>query len=265
MNYLIILLMGLFAMWAAPVAEAAPSSMAVYPSREALVVRPGESQTFSVTVANPGQATLRVRAYLSDWGLKPDGQLLFLPVGKSAHSAADMVTFTPSQFVLEPDRSQSVRVTISVPPDTAGGEYHCMVFFESVAPPASAREPGTTFRFNQRIGNTIYVAVPPFNRLATIAALAYLPPTKRQPSRVGIALRNMGRVHVRAAGKLRLERQDGQLVLQKSLSDLPVLRESQRLFFIPMEEQLPTGRIKATLTLDYGGEELIEAVTHFEL
>lgn len=242
-----------------PPAYAAERALAVYPSREELVVRPGEVQAFSVTVANPGEVALHVHAYLADWTLMPDGTLVFLPAGRSAHTAVDWIHFSPSRFVLAPNQSQTVRVSVSVPAGIPGGEGQSMLFFESQPTAATHQAGGATLLISQRVGNTIYVAVPPYARKATVTAMAYLPPKGRTPARLGLVLADLGTVHVRFTGKLKVRDASGKLVANHTITDLPVLRESKRMVFVPLAHALPPGVYRAHLTLDYGADRMIDA------
>jgi hypothetical protein len=119
--------------------------------------------------------------------------------------------------------------------------------------------------FNQRIGVTLYVDVPPVRHEATVTGLSYMPPAKGKPARLGLALQNLGNAHVRAYGKLRLTLPDGRPVFEKTTDDLVVLRESRRAFYLPLSAPLAPGRYHATVSLDYGGNETIEAETELRL
>ncbi|MBO9540757.1 hypothetical protein J7643_09225 [bacterium] len=249
--------------WASP-AKAGLSSLSIFPARQELVVTPGENQAFSVTVANSGKDALRVRAYYSDWGLHPSGEMLFLLPGKSAYSAQRFVTFSPAQFVLLPNQQQAVRVNVAVPAGVEPGEYQGMLFFETTPPQVPTKKGRSMILFSQRLGDTLYVAVPPFERQATIGGVAYLPPKGKAPARVGLVLENPGKVHVRCSGVVKLSRPDGTTVAELKIEDVALIRESKRLLQLPLEKDLAPGRYQAQVSLDYGGEEALEAETFLE-
>jgi hypothetical protein len=188
--------------------------------------------------------------------------MAFWPAGKVAHSAHKLIAVVPSQFVLAPGKTQRVRLQVAVPTGTAGGEYHGMVFFETGPQRTEVKRRGATMLFNQRIGETIYVAVPPVRKSATVKGLAYMPADKGQPPRIGLALQNLGTVHVRGTAKLTIAQPDGQPVLELPVTDLTLLRESKRLFYLPLKAPLAPGRYRAWLSFDYGGEALVQAETH---
>jgi P pilus assembly chaperone PapD len=251
---------------AAPVpAEAGLSALSIFPSRHALEVAPGSATTVSVNVVNNGDEPLRIRAYAADWTLGQTGEMAFWPAGKVPHSAHHLVAVAPAQFVLPPGKTQRVRLQVTVPPGTAGGEYHGMVFFETGPQRAEVKRRGATMLFNQRIGETIYVAVPPVRKQATVKGLAYMAPEKGQPPRIGLALENTGTVHVRGTAKLTIAQPDGRPVLALPVEDLTLLRESRRLFYVPLKAPLAPGRYRASLSFDYGGEALVEAETHLAI
>lgn len=241
-------------------ASAALTSLSVFPSRMELPAAPGERQTFGVTVANPGKQPLRVRAYVADWTTTLTGDMEFLPAGKASHSAASMLRMTPSQFVVPPGQSQTVRITAEVGAGLADGQRHGIVFFETTPPQTPRKTQGTQVLISQRLGCTVYVDVGAIRRKATVSGLAYFPPKAKEPARIGVALENQGNAYVRGSGELTISRADtGEVIEKKPISELFALRESRRIYFTPVAKPLGAGKYRLQLRLDYGGDEVIEA------
>lgn len=246
-------------------ASAALTSLSVYPSRMELAATSGAQQTFGVTVANPGKQPLRVRTAVADWNSTLTGDMEFLAAGQAPHSAAAMLKVTPAQFVVAPGQSQIVRITADVPEGTPDGQRHGIVFFETTPPQMPRKNQGTNVVISQRLGCTVYVDVGAVRRRATVTGLAYFPPKDKQPARIGVALDNLGTAYVRGAGELTVTNAEtGVVVEKKPVAELFALRESRRLHFTPLAKPLGPGTYRLRLTLDYGGDEVIEAESTVE-
>ncbi len=141
----------------------------VSPSREELVVRPGETKTIVVRVerdAAPGEQAVPVRftATPGDWDISRQGEVMLLPSESTPESANGWINFTPASFTLNPGAVASVRVSVTVPKETAAGLYRGGLFFEehSVVPPAAAGAKRMVLRY--RLSSLLYVQVPTLTR-----------------------------------------------------------------------------------------------------
>ena len=98
-------------------------------------IQPGQSYTHTMTVIN-GSTTepLDLQVEADGLGQGPDGSLLILPVSLdvSSYSARTFITnIDKTSFHLDPNGSQDVNVTITVPSGTAPGEKYAAVYLYS--------------------------------------------------------------------------------------------------------------------------------------
>ena len=106
-------------------------SIEATPLRVEIQAQPGSSNTQAVTVTNPGQETVRVRATLSDWYLSRDGAPQFeAPAPERPFAASEWVRFAPPEFTLEPGMKGIVRFTVTVPAGVEPGGYRTGILFE---------------------------------------------------------------------------------------------------------------------------------------
>jgi len=129
-----------------------------------LSIASGSYDSGEIKVDNTGKEPATVKVYLEDWVYsKQDGTKEFMPRGTVPLSCSNWISFYPADFTLPVNGTQTVRYTVSVPPDAKGGHYSVM-FFETGG--------GDVETVNEE-GNTVSVKV--LNRLG---ALFYIEPEK---------------------------------------------------------------------------------------
>ena len=172
-------------------------AVSINPMRLEVEVSPGASKTVAFEVqAAASNAPERGRLLLSltDWTIKEDGALSFLPASSTELSAASWVNFSPAAVTVEPGRVQIVRVTVSVPEKTSPGAYRTAVFLQE-RPPASAPEPGQR-QMVVRVRYTVilHVVVPP---VKAHPELVNFDVDGAAPAKLICELTNTGNRHVR--------------------------------------------------------------------
>lgn len=119
-----------------------------------LELKPGESETFEVTVENGEDDPVEITPGL------------FLPRVGDRPVEEGWITIEPGQSTLEPDAEQTVTVTVSVPEDAELGEYRGAVRFtdETIQYPGRPPRPVHAASFRVRVQQDPTVFVRPLNR-----------------------------------------------------------------------------------------------------
>ncbi len=241
----------------------AQMSIEASPLRVEIQAQPGSSNTQAVTVTNPGQETVRVRATLSDWYLSRDGAPQFeAPAPDRPFAASDWVRFAPPEFTLEPGMKGIVRFTVTVPADVEPGGYrnghsvraHCRAAAEPIK--------GRQVVLKSRIATLVYVHVgqPP----AAIELTNLEVRGTGEQTQIVAGLKNRSRRSVRTKGNLIVYDGSGTAIAQIPLPDVPVLPESERDLAISPSDParpLPSGQYRVELKLDVGMPELLVGET----
>jgi P pilus assembly chaperone PapD len=122
-----------------------------------LTISPGGYDSGEIQVENTGSEEVPIKVYLEDWVYaQQDGGKEFMPKATTPLSCSDWITFFPSDFTLQPGKSQMVRYTVNVPKDAIGGHYS-VLFFETT---------GGDIKDIDQQGNDVLVKV--LNRLGAL-------------------------------------------------------------------------------------------------
>lgn len=113
----------------APVA-AQELGFAVVPAKVEFTVRPGAEQTQAVKVYNQSAEAIRILAYTEDYSIDPENRFEFFPGGTLDYSIAPWVSYSESDFVVEPGAYEEISITVKVPPDATVGGYASAAIFE---------------------------------------------------------------------------------------------------------------------------------------
>lgn len=98
------------------VKQAEAFGLGARPSNAELVVEPGKTYRQAITIANlHTKNPLKLTVSVADWDLSADGQIIIQEPGKLESTAADWVSFTPNQFLLQPSSNNNINVDIAVP------------------------------------------------------------------------------------------------------------------------------------------------------
>ncbi len=114
--------------------------IAAVPSKLEFNIRPGAEQSQTVKIYNQGAVPTRVLAYVEDYSISPENQIAFFPGGTLDYSIASWVSFSESDFTLEPGGFREVAVRLSVPADATVGGYASLAVFEAHHPEEASLE-----------------------------------------------------------------------------------------------------------------------------
>lgn len=240
-------------------------SVGVTPASVDAKIRPGAAHTQTYTIFNHTGARLRFRCAVTDYWYDEQNRRLMGRPGTLPRSASLWVQLTPSEVVVEPDASATVKAVITVPPD-AVGSYYTMPVFEAVpevAKPvgaASAATIGVRFR-----GLMMLTTEAGADYQIEIAGGRATPPTASSPLGLDLDVRNHGTAHARVRGSFALIDAAGRPAGRGKLNEkrlLPGQRDSCR---GDWAGELTPGRYVAVVTLSYDRAGAEPATLVYEL
>lgn len=135
------------------------SGLSISPVRTELTINPGESKSVTVTVHNVTSATTEYKALINDF-VADDSELgqpaLILDENKYAPSHSLKRYIAPVSNVTVPSgESKTVKVSVNIPKDAAGGGYYGAIRFI----PVSSKQ-GQNVTLSASVGSIILVKVP---------------------------------------------------------------------------------------------------------
>ncbi|MEO6513789.1 MAG: DUF916 domain-containing protein [Candidatus Saccharimonadales bacterium] len=136
------------------------NGMKVSPVRTDITINPGQTNTVTVNVQNvtsvPAELQVLVNDFVAD--KSESGQpAIILDASKYApsHSLKRFITATIPNITLQPNEQKSVKITINVPKDAAGGGYFGAIRF---APASSTNDKNISL--SASVGSLILLKVP---------------------------------------------------------------------------------------------------------
>lgn len=209
---------------------------------------PGEAIELQVEFANFGHDAVLARTFAADAYSIINGGFGAELFGEPASDTTRWLEYVTDEVMLEPQAAKIIDFSVTVPADTAPGEYITALVAENVEPYVGSEGTG--------------VAVEQVNR--TVVAVAINVPGPRQPAlEIGAAghkaaagssfvtfeVSNPGNVHLKPSGEFLLrEAGGGELATAPAVMD-SVYADSNTLFEAPLTAALKAGDYCAELSL----------------
>lgn len=217
--------------------------------------------TASIRVTNPTNETLRLKAYVKNWAMSPDGELQ--PAAADAKNGIEAYTrISPKEFEVPPQGVQTLRMAIALPAEKEAGEYQGLLYLENIKTDVQQQEirngASMAITLTYRSGIGVYYTKGDTQIDLKIKEMSITMDPDGKP-KVHIELQNQGTHHARIQGVLMISdsnkpEQPIQSLALHSGSELLVLPNSTRTIdeTLKLEENktpLGAGRYKAELTL----------------
>lgn len=252
------------------------NGLRVSPVRSDVTIKPGQTQTISVTATNITTTEANLQAIINDFTANSNesGQpaLLLTPNQfASSHSLKRFVKPIPS-FTLKPGQQKTIPVVIVVPAEASGGGYYGTVRFA----PAGSNGVDKTVTLAGSVGSLILLKVPgDIKEQLSIASFDIR--QKDAPKSLffsnkninaQVRFQNEGNIQEAPFGKILLKDRSNKLLGQYEINDVDprgnVLPDSIRKFNIPLDKVGKFGMYKVVGNFGYGTNgQLLSASSTF--
>lgn len=214
------------------------ASIMVEPSRFEFVLDPLEKTTGAIKISNHSDLPLLIKVNAYDWSLDKNETLVTHKLGTTEHTLASYIKFNPKQFLLEPNKAQIVRFTITMPKDLPK-ERRTMVFFETAQTTISGNIQTV---IEAQIGTVIYATSTDANASFKLADIQ----VNHDPNNSYIYLfcYNKGEVHVRAKLSYSLYGSDDKEFFSTTTNEYLLLPSSRSVISLPLPQQLNPGNYR---------------------
>jgi len=225
-------------------------------SKIRLLIAPQKTEFGQIIVENQSPESRRMRVYLSDWDYLPasDGTKEFFPANSTPLSCASWISFSPSEFTLQPFSRQKIEYSVKVPQNASGG-YYAALFFESVFEKAVSQGQGMQAGMNLvvRVATLFYVDVDgTVKRNAQIDNFSF----KKDPSAnlysIESDFRNTGNVDITAGGSFHLMNQEGIVLYRGLFNDIYTFPNASAKLSSSLKQALPQGEYDLILSINLG-------------
>lgn len=159
--------------WRVLTLAALAAGMAAQPARADILISPQRvtldeaNRKPIISLHNPGTEARTYRLKWVERRLDEEGKMIAIKEGENPRSIASMVRFSPRRVVVEPGKTQTVRLDYRPPADLAPGEYrsHLLIQLEpredggGGTPALSGEKDGMTFRLDALLSFSVPVFV----------------------------------------------------------------------------------------------------------
>ena len=221
------------------------------------------TRQFKLTLDEDQKAT-RFRARVEDWWRSEDGaQSFYGEPGTLRHSCARWVSLNPVESSVNPGETLVIRITISVPVEIASAGYWCALTVDEIPDPL-ASSTGVGVRFVASVSTGIFVNVGSVVRSARVIDLQV------SGEQAFVKVRNEGNAPVGVDGTLEFYAPGATtptataVVPRRTLLPEPSI-EGTLTARLPTDAELPSGRYRVRVILDYGAAHYIGAEREMEI
>ncbi len=235
-------------------------ALTVNPPRLELAVEPGRAIDGIINVTGDfGQGrAARIRVYLSDWNLKPDGDVSYSLPGKLPRSLCRWLSVAPAEFILPRDHSQAVHYRLKPPEDITGSYWGTLMVEylpDTTSPQGGNRGVGVSI--GARVAVIIYATAQRGairdGRISNVKA-----EWEESNLAMSATFDNLGNTVVRLKGRFELRDPVNNRVLAKApFEEIPVLPGGSREIADTWTGALKPGSYLLVALIDYGGKNIV--------
>lgn len=218
-----------------------------------LIIPPGSSKAGTIKVENFSSETKRVKVYLEDWLYLPacDGTKDFKPAGTTELSAAEWISFVPSELVILPYGKETLSYTVKVPPDAKGGRYAVMFFESALGENEKMVREGVSVNFAVSVASLFYIE--PQGTVDRRVQIGDFKVDKKEDGfYISAKFSNIGNVDITAAGTFFIIDQKGMVYARGEFNNVYTLPGDTTTLIAYWKEPIPKGRYDLVCTIDIG-------------
>ncbi len=242
--------------WAGDATSPAPRtgsrSLVLSPAVVRLSGKFGQSTTQELSLTNQTAVAMTFELVAEDIVTR-DGQRVFVPAGQLPRSIAATAKFFPSEITIGPGKTESVRMTITVPPAT---EIRAVgAFFRSIQKINMVGRAGVRLSVGSLQTFTLTE-----NRQIEGAPVGVVAQSETASLSLSKTVQNTGTEPVLPSGILAILDEAGRLVGKTAIEPQRLLPGEKAEFVAEYGGRLRKGIYRALLSLDYDGKALVEDV-----
>ncbi len=234
--------------------------ISVSPPRIYYNLTPGETGSQKILISNISKNTaLNLSLTFNDWKYDDQGNNLMLPPDSLTNSCANWLTVTGgTYFSLDPGENKEIELMMNVPlqPKDIGNVQTALLFVTQMNPVDGVNEKGAAIKINVRSGIKIYrKGSAPELKKVEIEKLLF----DKEKNCLALTFNNKGNTWINGNVKTSLFNQTSGKETNLKTTSFYTLPDDHRIMYIPLDQRLDKGQYIATVMLDYGDDNNIEA------
>lgn len=234
--------------------SAAQSSLGLTPAVVDATVKSGKTYTQTFTIANNTNVRLRFRCFSGDFWYGENNERIIERAGTQPRSASSWVQFSPAEFIVEPNGSNTVNLIVTIPENVNGG-FYTIPFFEGEPAniSADADKDGTAgASFAVRLGGLLMLATEKTSEYnVEVRSSKIDPPTASAPLEMHFDLHNRSTAHAMVTGKFAILSAEGKVAGRGKIEETRFLPGQRNTVTSAWAGQLAPGKYTAIVTFTY--------------
>jgi hypothetical protein len=237
----------------------------VGPGRAEIEVKPGESVTYEISVANRISDDRTFELSVEDVVGSEDASRSVVLLGEATgpYTVKDYISFPKNTFTLDLGERARIPVTITMPQNAAPGGYYGSVLVSTVRIDEETQIEATTRSpIVARVGTLFFITVPGEAVQAGETKELTLKNSKwwyeKGPIDLAILYENTGSLHLNPYGELEIKNLFGEQVGFVELEPWFVLPKSLRLREVTWDREVLFGRYTATVRINRGYDDIVD-------
>lgn len=228
-------------------AQITGQTLEIIPPTQEVVADPGKTVTATAKIRNSSNATLPIQVTIQGFVAEGvEGQVAL--TSDNPYSVANWTKVEPSEFNLGPGDEQTVRATINVPKDAAGGRYGSFVF--AVKP---GEKKGGQASVSQQIASLFLVRISgPSTEKLLLKDFSAPKFQEFGPVPLFLTFENKGNVHVKVYGIINVRDMFGKNVEDVVITGHNIFPEASREIQAYLGKRILFGKFTATAIMYYG-------------
>jgi hypothetical protein len=218
-----------------------------------LRLTPGSSKTGVIKIENPSNQTKKIRVYVEDWVYLPvsDGSKDFKPAGTTPLSAANWISFSPSEFSIPAFGMETLNYRVTLPSDAKGGHYAVLFFENYLGETKTPVEEGVSVNVAVRIASLFYIE--PEGTIERQSKVEQLQVNNKDGQlSITAQFRNLGNIDFTTKGNFSLIDSNGMVYARGEFNDVYTFPGNAADLKASYKGRLPKGKYDLILTIDTG-------------
>jgi hypothetical protein len=239
------------------------TTIKITPSIVERLVKPGETISGQVRVANDSDKELTLFAYLKDFKAAAEDETgraqLIIPGTESGNYISSWINISSEGFVLEPGKEAVAPYTIAIPDNVGPGGYYGAIVFgtEAQRPKPGEGETGAAIGVAQQAASLLLLQVEgKADERADVREFKSDRAIYSAPFNVKFTtkINNLGNVHIKPRGLIEIRNMLGKKVTTLTVNEDGgnILPKSARIYANEWKDVFGFGKYEASLSLSYG-------------
>jgi hypothetical protein len=221
-------------------------ALSLSPVTEELVVDPGKTYDREVTLSNLSAIPLPIKGYARAFVATDEEGGVDTPDDTDPGAVQNWFKLDAPDFILQPNTTRKIKVSIQVPRNTPPGGHYATLFFESLVPREALSE--SSLYLSQRIGGLYFFVVSGrLIREGRFEQFNTKPFWQNGPIEFDLAFRNSGNIHLKPVSEVVLTDMFGRVVSSTTDEGQRVLPGGLRRWKMEIPQTWLLGRYTATL------------------